>query len=108
LSKDLKRAIRNASRLDNTRQNVINRAIRPDVLITEFTDVITPVINGLALSSNADLKTGVGRQVFALEQSLRSDDMISQASGYLTVATITKNAGFVSLFYSTLVQLQQV
>ncbi|MFF5295362.1 sensor histidine kinase [Paractinoplanes globisporus] len=108
LNKDLKRAIRNASRLDNTRQNVINRAIRPDVLITEFTDVITPVINGLALSSNADLKTGVGRQVFALEQSLRSDDMISQASGYLTVATITKNAGFVSLFYSTLVQLQQV
>jgi signal transduction histidine kinase len=108
LSKELRRAIRGASRLDNTRQNVINRAIRPDVLVTEFTGVITPLINDLALSSRADLTTSVGRQIFALEQSLRSDDLISQASAYLTVATITKNAGFVGLFYSTLVQLQQL
>lgn len=108
LSKELKRALRNTSRLDNTRQNVLNQAITPDVIVTEFTNVISPIIGGLALASNADLKTGVGRQVFALEQSLRSDDLISQASGYLTAATITKNPGFISLFYSTLVQIQQV
>ena len=108
LSKQLRRALNNSSRLDNTRQNVINRAIRPDVIVTEFTDVITPLINGLGLSSSADLKTGVGRQIFALEQALRSDDLINQASGYLTAATITKNAGLVSLFFSTLVQIQQV
>jgi signal transduction histidine kinase len=108
LTKQLRRALTNTSRLDNTRQNVINRAIRPDVIVTEFTGVITPLINGLGLSSSADLQTGVGRQIFALEQALRSDDLISQASGYLTAATITKNAGFVSLFFSTLVQIQQV
>ncbi|MCU7722311.1 nitrate- and nitrite sensing domain-containing protein [Actinoplanes sp. KI2] len=110
LNKDLRRAIRNVGRLDNTRQNVLNRAIRPDTLITEFTQAITPLINGLQLSSTADLKTGVGRQLFALDQALRTDDMISQASGYLVVATLSKEgrAGFVSLFYSTLVQLQQV
>ncbi len=108
VSDSLRRALRGASKLDNTRQNVLNRAIRPDTLVTEFTNVITPIINGLGLSANADLTTGVGRQVYALEQALRTDDMISQAAGYLAVATITKNAGFVSLFYSTLVQLQQV
>ncbi|MET0425011.1 MAG: nitrate- and nitrite sensing domain-containing protein, partial [Actinoplanes sp.] len=108
VTRELSRALRNAARLDNTRQNVINKAITPDVIVTEFTDEITPLINGLALSSTADLKTGVGRQLFALEQSLRSDDLISQASGYLTAATLTKDPGFVSLFYSTLVQIQQV
>ncbi|MFI6078318.1 nitrate- and nitrite sensing domain-containing protein [Actinoplanes sp. NPDC051343] len=108
VSKELKRALRNTDRLDNTRQNVINRAITPDVIVTEFTNTINPIIGGLALSSNADLKTGVGRQVFALEQALRSDDLISQASGYLTAATISKAPGFISLFYSTLVQIQQV
>ncbi|HEY0533179.1 MAG TPA: ATP-binding protein [Actinoplanes sp.] len=108
VSKELKRALRNTDRLDNTRQNVLNRAITPDVIVTEFTDAISPIIGGLALSSTADLKTGVGRQVFALEQALRSDDLISQASGYLTAATISKQPAFISLFYSTLVQIQQV
>jgi signal transduction histidine kinase len=108
LSKALARALRNADKLDNTRQNVLNRAITPDVVVTDFTEVISPIIDGLALSSMADLKTGVGRQVFALEQALRSDDLISQASGYLTAAVVSKNAAFVSLFYSTLVQIQQV
>ena len=108
LSKNLRRALRNASKLDNTRQNVLNHAIRPDVLVTEFTAAITPIISGLGLSTQADLTTGVGRQLFALEQALRSDDMISQASAYLTDATLTRDAGFVGLFYQTLLQLQQV
>ncbi|GAA0561952.1 nitrate- and nitrite sensing domain-containing protein [Paractinoplanes ferrugineus] len=108
ISRQLRRALRGTDRIENTRLNVLNRAIQPNVLVTEFTAAITPMINGLALSANADLTTSVGRQLFALEQALRTDDLISQASGYLTVATITQNAGFVSLFYSTLVQLQQV
>ena len=104
----LVRALRNAAKLENTRQNVINRAIRPDVLVSEFTGVVTDIINGVALSSAADLKTAVGRQLYALEQALRTDDLISQASGYLTAATITKQSGFIGLFSITLVQLQQV
>src|SRR5262249_36509724 len=36
------------------------------------------------------------------------DDLISQASGYLTAATVTRNAGFITLFSSTLSQIQQV
>ncbi|MEU8816086.1 nitrate- and nitrite sensing domain-containing protein [Actinoplanes sp. NPDC048796] len=109
VSKELARALRNASKLDNTRQNVLNRAIDPNVIVTEFTTWITPIINGVALSSTADLKTGVGRQLFALEQALRTDDLISQASGYLTAATIVKQEpGLVGLFSSTLVQIQQV
>jgi signal transduction histidine kinase len=104
----LQRSLKSTERLNNTRQNVLNRAIRPDILINEFTDVILPVIYNVNLAGSSDLNTDVGRQVFALEQALRTDDMISQASGYLTVATITKNAAFVSLFYSKLTQLQQV
>ena len=108
LSKALSRALRNASKLDNTRQNVLNQAITPDVIVTEFTAIVTPIISGLALSSNADLKTGVGRQVFALDQALRSDDMTSQASSYLIAASVTQNPGFVSIFYSTMVQVELI
>jgi methyl-accepting chemotaxis protein len=108
VSRELSRALRNAGRLDNARQNVLNRAILPNELVLEFTNRITPIINGLALSSNADLKTGVGRQLFALEQALRSDDLISQASGYLTAAVVSKNPGFIGLFSQSLIQLQQI
>ncbi|WP_250031644.1 sensor histidine kinase [Paractinoplanes maris] len=108
VSRELTRALRNAGRLDNTRQNVLNRAILPNILVTDFTTRITPIINGLALSSNADLKTGVGRQLFALEQALRSDDLISQASGFLTSAVVTKQPGFIGLFSQSLIQLQQI
>jgi len=108
VSKALSRALRNASKLDNTRQNVLNQAITPDVIASEFSQVITPIISGLALSSSADLKTAVGRQVFALDQALRSDDLTSQAAGDLVAATVTQEPGFVSLFYSTLIQIEQI
>ncbi|MEV8509292.1 nitrate- and nitrite sensing domain-containing protein [Actinoplanes sp. NPDC051475] len=106
LSKGLRRAVDDVSRLSSTRANVINRTIRPDLIVTEFTAVVTPIINELALAQKADLNTSAGRQVYALEQALRTDDMISQASGYLTAAVVTRNAAMVGLFYSTLVQLQ--
>jgi signal transduction histidine kinase len=115
----LRQAVANTTKLNNTRQNVLNRAITPDVIINEFSGAITPIINGVNLRSNADLSTSVGRQVFALDQALRSDDMISQASAWLTggvvVGTFAKNdsdrkaaAGLVGAFYSVLVQLQAV
>ncbi|GAA2493377.1 sensor histidine kinase [Winogradskya humida] len=104
----LRRAVNNISRLTSTRANVINRTIRPDQIVTEFTDVITPIINGLALSTNADLTTSAGRQVYALDQALRSDDLISQAASHLTGAVVTKNSGLVGLFSSTLLQLQLI
>lgn len=108
VSRELARALRNLSKLDNTRLNVLNGAILPNALVDEFTKLITPVINGLALSTNADLKTGVGRQLFALEQALRSDDLISQASGYLVAAVKTNNPALIGLFSQSLIQLQQV
>ncbi|GIE96664.1 ATP-binding protein [Paractinoplanes rishiriensis] len=104
----LSNALRGVTNLAKTRDGVINRTIRPDLLISDYTNVILPIINGLALASTSDLTTSVGRQVFALEQALRTDDLISQASGYLTVATITKNSGFVGLFYADLLKLQQL
>jgi signal transduction histidine kinase len=108
ISRPLRRALTNTSRLANTRQNVLNQAIAPNTIVEEFTSSITPVINALALTSNANLKTGVGRQIYALDQALRSDDLISQAAGYLTAATATKNIGLIGLFSSTLVQISQV
>ncbi|WP_067509310.1 sensor histidine kinase [Actinoplanes sp. TFC3] len=108
LTPALRRAVGDLSRLSSTRANVINRTIRPDQIVTEFTAAITPVIDGLALSRNADLTTSAGRQIYALEQSLRSDDLISQASGYLTGAVVTKNTGLVGAFSATLIQLQLI
>ncbi|MBL7261831.1 sensor histidine kinase [Paractinoplanes lichenicola] len=111
VTRELARALRNTSKLENTRQNVLNEAIAPNLIVDDFTKVITPIITGLGLSSNADLKTGVGRQMFALEQSLLSDDLISQASGYLTAAVVLppeQGAGMIGLFSRSLLQLQQV
>jgi signal transduction histidine kinase len=115
----LRRAVANAAKLNNTRQNVINRAITPDVITNDFTNAVTPILNGLNLHGSADLSTAVGRQVFALDQALRSDDQISQASAWLTsavvVGTFDKSAsgqkaaaGLISGFFSVLIQLQAV
>jgi signal transduction histidine kinase len=102
----LTQAVDAVQKLESTRANVLNRSIRPDLIVSEFTAVITPIIDGLSLQSAADLTTSVGRQVFALDQALRSDDLISQASSQLTSAVATKNAGLINLFSSTLLQLQ--
>jgi signal transduction histidine kinase len=107
LSATLSRAVANAARLNNTRAGVLNRSIkRPDLVIAEYTAVIQPIIEGLGLRTKADLTTSLGRQIFALDEALRTDDQISQASGYLTAAAITKQSGFISLFASVMVQLQ--
>jgi hypothetical protein len=106
LSSQMQRAIANAGRLNNTRKKVLDRNQRPDLLVSEFTGVITPIIDALDLRNKADLKDTLGKQVFALDQALRSDDQISQASAYLTAAAVTKNTGFVALFYSVLVTLE--
>jgi signal transduction histidine kinase len=106
ISSDLRRALRNTSKLDNTRQNVKNRAIRPDALIEEFTTTISPIINGMGLTAQADLTTSIGRQLLALNQAMLSNDIVSQAAGYLTAAAVTKNSALANYFYSRLVQVQ--
>ncbi|GLY05151.1 nitrate- and nitrite sensing domain-containing protein [Actinoplanes sp. NBRC 101535] len=90
LSLEMRRAVNIATRLDSTRQNVLNGTVTPVQIVDQFTSVVTPLIDGLGLSTSADLSTGVGRQVFALEQAMRSDDLISQASGYLAIAATAK------------------
>jgi len=113
----LRRAVANTAKLNNTRQTVLNRAVTPDVITNDFTNAISPVINGLNLRGYADLSSAVGRQVFALDMALRSDDQISQASAWLTgavvVGTFDKSAsgqkaaaGLIGAFYSVLIQLQ--
>ncbi len=107
LSAQMASAIANAARLDDTRTQVLNHVQRrPDLLVAEFAGVITPIIDALDLRHKADLTTAVGRQVFALDQALRTDDQISQASAYLTAAAVTQSTAFVGLFYSILVKLQ--
>ncbi|GAA1584139.1 sensor histidine kinase [Actinoplanes couchii] len=87
---DLRRAITGAARLDSTRQNVLNEAIEPQDVIEDFTGAIDPLIDGLGLATGADLTTGVGRQVYALERAMRSDDLINQASAWLAAAVVTR------------------
>ncbi|NMO53819.1 HAMP domain-containing protein [Actinoplanes sp. TBRC 11911] len=106
LSDAMRRALRGATKLDNTRQNVLNRAINPDEIVTEFTNAATPLITAVGLAASADLRTSVGRQLFALERALRTDDQISQAASYLTAAAVSKNQALIGLFSSTLIQIQ--
>ncbi|HWS35704.1 MAG TPA: nitrate- and nitrite sensing domain-containing protein [Actinoplanes sp.] len=88
---ELRRAITGASRLNSTRQNVLNKAVEPQDVIEDFTGAIEPLIDGLGLTTGADLTTGVGRQVYALERAMRSDDLINQASAWLASAVVTNN-----------------
>jgi signal transduction histidine kinase len=106
LTPELTRAVDDIRKLDTTRAGVLNRTIRPDLIVSEFTAVIAPIIDAIGLQKSADLTTVTGRQVFALDQALRSDDLISQASSQLTSAVATQNAGLINLFSSTLLQLQ--
>jgi signal transduction histidine kinase len=106
LPAQLTQAVDDVKKIEATRVNVLNRTIRPDLIVSEFTAVITPIIDALHLQPAADLTTSTGRQVFALDQALRSDDLISQASSQLTSAVATKNPGLINLFSSTLLQLQ--
>ncbi|WP_412753502.1 ATP-binding protein [Krasilnikovia sp. M28-CT-15] len=112
LSKDLplglRRAIANLSKLDNTRLNVRNRAIAPEVIVAEYTTVMQQVFVQLGLSAKADLTTATGRQVFALDQALRTDELISQIASYLVPAVITKQQTVLGRFSVAFVQLQQV
>ncbi|BCJ43366.1 histidine kinase [Actinoplanes ianthinogenes] len=88
----LRRSIVLATKLNATRQNVLNGLTQPIEVVQDFTNVVTPMIDGLALSTHADLTTSVGQQVFALERSMRSDDLISQASCYLATAVAVAKA----------------
>ncbi len=85
---ELRRAITAAGRLNSTRQNVLNRTIEPQDVIEDFTGAIDPLIDGLGLATSADLTTGVGRQVYALDRAMRSDDLINQAASWLAAAVV--------------------
>ncbi|MEV6306070.1 nitrate- and nitrite sensing domain-containing protein [Actinoplanes sp. NPDC051861] len=116
LPEDLRRAISRANTLASTRQNVLNGAIQPPAVVEDFTGVITPLIDGLGLSVSADLTTGVGRQVYALDRAMRSDDLISQATCYLAAAAVISKtpqgaagAGLLlSAFNATFSQIQSL
>ncbi|MBG0560887.1 sensor histidine kinase [Actinoplanes aureus] len=110
---ELRRAIARSATLNSTRQNVLNGTIQPVQVVTEFTNVVTPLIDGLGLSVSADLTTGVGRQVYALDRAMRSDDLISQATCYLATAVVARSqpanaALLLSLFNATFSQIQSI
>jgi signal transduction histidine kinase len=109
----LRRAIAGAAKLNSTRQNVLNRSIRPPTVISDFTSAINPLIEGLGLATSADLTTGVGQQVYALDRAMRSDDLISQASCWLAAAVVSGRnpqdaALLLSQFTSTFAQIQSI
>ncbi|WP_433792557.1 nitrate- and nitrite sensing domain-containing protein [Actinoplanes sp. CA-252034] len=110
----LRRAIAGAAKLNSTRQNVLNRSIKPPTVIEDFTSAINPLIEGLGLSTGADLTTAVGQQVYALDRAMRSDDLISQASCWLATAVVAGDrspqdaALLLSQFTSTFAQIQSI
>ncbi len=108
LSAPLRQSLDWVANLGRTRADVLARRARPDFVVADFTNVVTPIINALGLSREADLTTAAGRQVFALDLVLRTDDLISQAAGALTSAVFTGEPGFVGLFSQKLVELQVV
>jgi signal transduction histidine kinase len=110
----LRRTVSGAAKLNVTRQNVLNGAISNigDV-VEDYNEVVTPLIDGLGLATSADLTTGVGRQVYALERAMRSDDLIGQASCYLAAAAVAGSnpqaaSLLLSAFSSTFSQIESI
>ncbi|GAA0439538.1 histidine kinase [Actinoplanes capillaceus] len=110
----LRRAVAAATRLSSTRQNVLNQAIDVSQVVTDFTSAVDPLIDGLGLSSKADLTTGLGRQIFALDRSMRSDDLINQAACWMASAAVAassnpRDAAFLlSQFNATFAQVESI
>jgi hypothetical protein len=106
----LRRSLAYATTLDATRTGVLSRKIRPDLIVKNFTAAITPIINHIGLADAADLTTATGRQIFALEQALRTDDIIGQLSANLAnaVALGKKQPDLIGEFSASFVEFQQV
>ncbi|MBW6438320.1 HAMP domain-containing protein [Actinoplanes hulinensis] len=110
----LRRAVAAATRLSSTRQNVLNQAIDVSQVVADFTGAVDPLIDGLGLSSKADLTTGLGRQIFALDRSMRSDDLINQAACWMASAAVAagsnpRDAAFLlSQFNATFAQVESI
>ncbi|MEU4691818.1 nitrate- and nitrite sensing domain-containing protein [Actinoplanes sp. NPDC023714] len=110
----LRRTIAGAAKLNVTRQNVLNNAVtNVNAVVEDYNEVITPMIDGLGLATSADLTTGVGRQVYALERAMRSDDLIGQASCYLAAAVVSganpqAASLLLSAFSSTFSQIESI
>ena len=57
LSPQLTQALDWVANLDRTREQVLARKARPDFIINDFTNVVTPIIDALGLTRQADLTT---------------------------------------------------
>jgi HAMP domain-containing protein len=102
----LYRAVNSGARLNATRAQVLARGIAPNQVVANFVQISTPLIDSLGLVRRADLNTQVGRSLFALDRAMRNDDLINQASCYLTPAAIGGIPQFIGLFAQVLLQLQ--
>ncbi|HET9518076.1 MAG TPA: nitrate- and nitrite sensing domain-containing protein [Actinoplanes sp.] len=105
---DLQRALHRAARLDATRAAVLARTARADVVVADYTAVITPIIDALAPAERADLATTTGRQLYALDTVLRSADLVGQAAGLLTSAVAARDAARLAPVSTKLIELQAV
>lgn len=105
----LRRSLAYATTLDDTRSGVLDKTIKPDLIVKNFSAAITPIINHIGLSEAADLTTSTGRQIYALDQALRSDDLISQLSASLANAAggWRKDPTLLGEFSASFVEFQQ-
>jgi signal transduction histidine kinase len=77
--------------LSDLRSDLPRGAAPPDKLLAGYNGVIKGLIDSLRLEEGVDVKTPEGRQVTALEASLRTDEGISIAEADLLVAVLAKD-----------------
>ena len=106
----LRRSLAYATTLDETRSGVLSRTIEPDLIVKNFSAAITPIINHIGLAGAADLTTSTGRQIYALDQALRTDDQISQLSATLANAAALgrRHPELIGEFSASFVEFQQL
>jgi signal transduction histidine kinase len=99
-------AVAGVENLAPLRSGVLNGITAPDKLIVGYGEVVTALLDSLGLERGVDVSTPEGRQVVALDASLRTDELITSGAAYLVIAVATKKAEALVPYYSNLAVLQ--
>jgi signal transduction histidine kinase len=98
-------AIAGVEKLTPLRNGVLGGITAPDKLIVGYGEVVTALLDSLALERGVDVSTPEGRQVVALDASLRTDELITTGAAYLVIAAATKKPETLVPYFSNLAVL---
>jgi signal transduction histidine kinase len=100
LPRAVKAAVDGVAKLAPLREGVRDGITAPDKLIVGYGATVTALLNSLGLERGVDVSTSEGRQVVALDASMRTDELITVGAAYLVLAVATKRQEALLPYYT--------